>query len=42
MSCYFSKIVDMTFDEAIDKTTEALAKEGFGHAFQSLDPRSSG
>jgi len=30
MSYYFNKIVDMTFDEAIDKATEELKKEGFG------------
>jgi len=30
MSYYFNKIVDMTFDEAIDKVTEELKKEGFG------------
>jgi uncharacterized protein (DUF302 family) len=30
MSYYFNKVVDMTFDEAIDKVTEELKKEGFG------------
>ena len=30
MSYYFTKIVDMTFDEAIEKATEELKKEGFG------------
>ncbi|MDY6935077.1 MAG: DUF302 domain-containing protein [Spirochaetota bacterium] len=30
MSYYFKKIVAMTFDEAIDKATEELKKEGFG------------
>ncbi|MDH3330641.1 MAG: DUF302 domain-containing protein [Desulfobulbaceae bacterium] len=30
MSYYFSKTVNMTFDEAIDKVTEELKKEGFG------------
>jgi len=30
MSYYFNKIVDMSFDEAIEKTTEELKKEGFG------------
>ena len=30
MPYYFSKIADMTFDEAIDKVTEELKKEGFG------------
>ena len=30
MSYYFNKIVDMSFDEAIDKVTEELKKEGFG------------
>lgn len=30
MSYYFSKIVDCTFDEAIEKVTEELKKEGFG------------
>jgi len=30
MSYYFNKIVDMTFDEAVDKVTEELKKEGFG------------
>ena len=30
MTYYFNKIVDMTFDEAIDKVTEELKKEGFG------------
>ena len=29
MSYYFSKIVDMSFDEAISKVTEELKKEGF-------------
>jgi uncharacterized protein (DUF302 family) len=30
MSYYFNKVVDMTFDEAINKVTEELKKEGFG------------
>ena len=30
MSYYFNKVVDMAFDEAIDKVTEELKKEGFG------------
>ena len=30
MSYYFNKTVDMTFDEAINKVTEELKKEGFG------------
>ena len=30
MSYYFNKVVDMTFDEAIEKVTEELKKEGFG------------
>ncbi|MFN4762978.1 DUF302 domain-containing protein [Gillisia sp. Q332] len=30
MSYYFSKTVDYNFDEAIDKITEELKKEGFG------------
>lgn len=30
MSYYFNKIVNMSFDEAIEKTTEELKKEGFG------------
>ena len=30
MSYYFSKIVDMTFNEAVDKVTEELKQEGFG------------
>lgn len=30
MSYYFSKTVDYNFDQAIDKITEALKKEGFG------------
>ena len=30
MSYYFNKIVDMTFNEAVDKVTEELKKEGFG------------
>jgi len=30
MSYYFSKIVDYNFDEAIDKVTDELKKEGFG------------
>lgn len=30
MSYYFNKTVNMTFDEAIDKVTEELKKEGFG------------
>ena len=30
MSYYFSKVVNLTFDEAINKVTEELEKEGFG------------
>ena len=30
MSYYFNKTVDITFDEAIEKVTEELKKEGFG------------
>lgn len=30
MSYYFSKTLDLSFEEAIEKTTEALKKEGFG------------
>ncbi len=30
MSYYFSKTVDYDFDQAIDKITEELKKEGFG------------
>ena len=30
MSYYFNKVVNMTFDEAINKVTEELKKEGFG------------
>jgi len=30
MSYYFSKIVNMSFDETIKKATEELKKEGFG------------
>ena len=30
MPYYFNKIVDMTFEETIDKVTEELKKEGFG------------
>jgi len=30
MSYYFNKIVDMSFEEAIEKTTGELKKEGFG------------
>lgn len=30
MSYHFSKKVDLSFDEAIDKTTAILKKEGFG------------
>ncbi len=30
MSYYFSKHVNMTFDEAVEKTIAALKKEGFG------------
>lgn len=30
MSYYFSKTLDLPFDEAIEKTTEALKEEGFG------------
>ncbi len=30
MSYYFSKMLDVSFDEAITKIIEALKKEGFG------------
>jgi len=30
MSYYFSKILDVSFDEAITRVTEGLKKEGFG------------
>lgn len=30
MRYYFTKIVNLTFDQAIEKVTEALQKEGFG------------
>ena len=30
MSYYFSKTLDMSFDQAISKVTEELKKEGFG------------
>jgi len=30
MSYYFSKVVDLSFDEAIARVTEELQKEGFG------------
>lgn len=30
MSYYFSKTLDMPFEQAIQKTTEALKEEGFG------------
>lgn len=30
MSYYFSKIIDLPFDKAIEKVTEELKKEGFG------------
>lgn len=30
MKYYFSKIVDMSFEEAVDRVTEELKKEGFG------------
>ena len=30
MSYYFSKILDLSFDEAVEKVTEALKGEGFG------------
>lgn len=30
MSYYFSKVLDATFEDAIDRATEALKKEGFG------------
>ena len=30
MSYYFSKIMDLPFEEAITRTTEELKKEGFG------------
>jgi uncharacterized protein (DUF302 family) len=30
MEYYFSKILDTTFEEAVERITEALKKEGFG------------
>lgn len=30
MSYYFTRIIDATFDDAIDQVTKALAAEGFG------------
>ncbi len=30
MSYYFNKLVNLSFDEAIEKVTEELKKEGFG------------
>lgn len=30
MNYYFSKIIDMDFENAVEKTTEELKKEGFG------------
>lgn len=30
MSYYFSKTINTTFDEAVDRVTEELKKEGFG------------
>lgn len=30
MSYYFNKILDLSFDEAIERVTEELKKEGFG------------
>ena len=30
MSYYYNKVLDLTFDEAIEKATEELKKEGFG------------
>ncbi|NJW55857.1 DUF302 domain-containing protein, partial [Salinimicrobium sp. CDJ15-91] len=30
MSYYFSKVLDTSFDEAIDKVTKELKEEGFG------------
>jgi len=30
MSYYFNKVVNMTFEEAIERVTEELNKEGFG------------
>ena len=30
MRYYFSKVVDLSFENAIDKVTEELKKEGFG------------
>ena len=30
MSYYFSKILDITFENAVDRVTEELKKEGFG------------
>ena len=30
MSYYFSKVMDISFDKAIKRTTEELQKEGFG------------
>ena len=30
MSYYFTKVIDLNFEDAIEKVTEALKKEGFG------------
>jgi uncharacterized protein (DUF302 family) len=30
MSYYFSKMIDLSFDDAVQKVTEELKKEGFG------------
>ena len=30
MSYYFSRLVDLSFDQALEKVTEELKKEGFG------------
>jgi len=30
MSYYFNKVVDVSFDEAVERVTEELKKEGFG------------
>lgn len=30
MSYYFTKVVDMSYEDAVEKTTEELKKEGFG------------
>ena len=31
MSYQISKVVELTYDEALEKVTEELKKEGFGH-----------